>query len=81
MISRHLGTAAYPSPNLSSNPYYKSNQIQKLKCVSWRLAVVFLQSIEAGSEDGDVMEQHRQVMLQLHLSDQQLNYILKYDLY
>ena len=33
--------------SLLSNLYYKLHQIQKLKCFSCRLAVVFAQSIEA----------------------------------
>ena len=33
--------------NLSSNLLYKLHQIPKLKCFSFRLAVVFAQSIEA----------------------------------
>ena len=43
--------------NIPSNLRYKSHQIQKVKCFSYRLAVVFAQSIEArrSVENDDVV--------------------------
>ena len=53
------------------NPQYKPHQIPTLPCFSFRLAIVFGQSIEARCEVENEGEAGaaRQAMLQLHLSD------------
>ena len=68
---------------LPSILWYKTHSIPKHNCFSSHLAVVFAQSIETSVKLRMKMylEQRRQAMLQIHLSDQQFYCLLRCVLY
>ena len=68
---------------LTIKPLLYDAPIPRPKWFSSPLALVLVQSIEARCwvENEDVLEQRREAMLQLHLTDEQVGSLLRYDLY
>ena len=69
--------------NQPSTLWHKPLQIPKLKCLLFRLAVVFSQSLKPSVKSGMKIKlwQRRQAVHQLHLSDQQFYFKLRCVMY